>query len=241
MGAWEHELWSRKSWEHGNMDQEVGSHGNMDHAVGSHGDMDHAVWSHGNMGTWTCSRKSWEHVNMTCSRKSWEHGNMTWMGTWEHGLWIGNHGSMGTCVGRRWEHGPFKGEDGETWVESEVAVGVVLLRSAKWGRGWECNKRSQGDVQWRWAESYRIPRGLMLPFDVFVVFLRSLCFCSAFVSSDLVSSCEFAGREREGCRLWNPFRLWFVCMRVCVTIAVFLQDLQEQRRGWLAGSLKILL
>jgi hypothetical protein len=59
------------------------------------------------------------------------------MGTWEHENM--RRKKMGTQTLQR--------EDGETWVESGVAVGAVSLRSAKWGRGWECNKRSQGDVQ----------------------------------------------------------------------------------------------
>jgi hypothetical protein len=55
----------------------------------------------------------------------------------------------------------------------------------------------------------------MLPFVVFVVFLHSLRFCSAFVSSDLVSSCEFAGREPGGLSPLEPFP-FMICLHACV-------------------------
>jgi hypothetical protein len=58
----------------------------------------------------------------------------------------------------------------------------------------------------------------MLPFVVFVVFLHSLRFCSAFVSSDLVSSCEFAGRERGRVVAFGTLSVYDLFACVCVLL-----------------------
>jgi len=50
-------------------------------------------------------------------------------------------------------------EDGETWVESEVAGGVVLLRSAKWGAGVGMQQAIAGRCPMKVSRELQNPKG----------------------------------------------------------------------------------
>lgn len=114
---------------------------------------------------------------------------------------------MGTCVGRRWEHGPFKGKTGRRGLRARSLVVWCCCGAQSGGGGGNATsdrRAMSNEGEQRVTESQG---ALCFPL------LSSSSSFTRYVSVPLLSRpiwfpvANLRGGSREGCRLWNPFRL----------------------------------
>jgi hypothetical protein len=114
---------------------------------------------------------------------------------------------MGTCVGRRWEHGPFKGKTGRRGLRARSLLVWCCCAARTGGEGGNATsdrRAMSNEGEQRVTES----QGLLC----FPLSSSSSSF-TRYVSVPLLSRpiwfpvANLRGGSREGCRLWNPFRL----------------------------------